>query len=110
MRFLPVCLDLHAGVVTLVGSGELARNKLWQRGKALRVTTVTAQQAAIAESIDWSGLADVRTTVVVYMGLAAAKSVRDGPALLVVGEVVAHSTPWLIAKAKRARETVRDAA
>jgi uroporphyrin-III C-methyltransferase/precorrin-2 dehydrogenase/sirohydrochlorin ferrochelatase len=28
--------------------------------------------------VDWSGLADPATTVVVYMGLAAATSVRDG--------------------------------
>ena len=28
MRFLPVFLDLHAGPVLLVGSGELARAKL----------------------------------------------------------------------------------
>jgi len=87
--------------------------------------------------IDWSGLADRQTTAVVYMGLAAAASVRDGlieagrdgatpaavlargtrpdahaalgrldelaalaatagegPAILVIGEVVARANCW----------------
>jgi uroporphyrin-III C-methyltransferase/precorrin-2 dehydrogenase/sirohydrochlorin ferrochelatase len=32
----------------------------------------------VAAAIDWSGLADRQTTVVVYMGLATAAAVRDG--------------------------------
>ena len=98
---------------------------------------------------DWSGLADPHTTVVVYMGLAAAPAVRDGliaagrdprtpvavlargtrpdaasvtgrlealetlaaqvgegPALIVVGDVVAHSDPWLAALAARAPQEI----
>jgi uroporphyrin-III C-methyltransferase/precorrin-2 dehydrogenase/sirohydrochlorin ferrochelatase len=141
------------GITAALGCAAEAGLPLTLRGAASRVTFVTAQQAAFAKSIDWTGLAASGTTVVVYMGLAAAKSVRDGligaghspstplailvrgthpdsrssvgrldelpelaaavgdgPALLVVGEVVAHSTPWLVAKAARAREAVRDAA
>jgi uroporphyrin-III C-methyltransferase/precorrin-2 dehydrogenase/sirohydrochlorin ferrochelatase len=98
---------------------------------------VTAALAEDAEAVDWAPLADRNTTVVVYMGLASATTVRDGliaagrdaatpaavlargtrpdaqavvgrldaletlaadvgegPAILVIGDVVARSAPW----------------
>jgi len=107
------------------------------RNEASRLTFITAQRAAETAAIDWSGLADEDTTLVVYMGLTSAGAVRDGlmaagrsastpaavlgrgtrndaqtmvgrleqlpelaaaagdgPALLVIGEVVRRSTPW----------------
>jgi uroporphyrin-III C-methyltransferase / precorrin-2 dehydrogenase / sirohydrochlorin ferrochelatase len=107
------------------------------RNEATRLSFVTAHRADEAAAIDWTGLADAQTTVVVYMGLTSAAAVRDGliaagrdpatpaavlargtrpdaqaavgqldelsalaaaagegPALLVIGEVVARSTPW----------------
>ena len=39
---------------------------------------MTAHRAEEASAIDWSGVADPETTVVVYMGLASAAAVRDG--------------------------------
>ena len=107
------------------------------RRKALRITFLTAHKASDADMVDWSALTDRQMTVVVYMGVTAAPSVRDGllaagraadtpvgafarvtrpdaqaavgtldqlpdlvaqvdggPALLIIGDVVAHSAPW----------------
>ena len=112
---------------------------------------ITAERAQDAASIDWSGLADRQTTVVVYMGLASAAAVRDGliaagrdgatpaavlargtrpdsqaavgrldqlaalaaevgegPAILVIGEVVARCGPWRAAQSDAS--TAREAA
>jgi uroporphyrin-III C-methyltransferase/precorrin-2 dehydrogenase/sirohydrochlorin ferrochelatase len=107
------------------------------RGEALRISFLTAHKASDAECVDWSSLTDLKMTVVVYMGMSAAPSVRagllaagrspdtpvgvfarvslpdakaavgrldeltalvgrvdGGPAILVIGDVVAHSAPW----------------
>jgi uroporphyrin-III C-methyltransferase/precorrin-2 dehydrogenase/sirohydrochlorin ferrochelatase len=107
------------------------------RNEALRITFLTAHKARDAESVDWSVLTDEKMTVVVYMGMTAAPSVRagllaagrsaqtpvgvfarvtrpdaqaavgtlgelpdligtidGGPAILIIGDVVAHSAPW----------------
>ena len=128
-----------------LGCAAEAGLPLTLRSKATRLCLVTAHLAADAQATDWSGVADSRTTVVVYMGLAAATAVRDGliaagrdpctpvavlargtrpdaasvagrldalealaaqvgegPALIVVGDVVAHSDPWLAALAAHA--------
>ena len=47
-----------------------------QRGVA--AVLITAHRAEEAAEVDWSGLGDPQTTVVVYMGLASAAAVRDG--------------------------------
>ena len=107
------------------------------RHEALRITLLTAHKARDAETVDWSTLTDEKMTVVVYMGMTAAPSVRSGllaagrspktpvgvfarvtrpdaqavvgtldelpdlvgkidggPAVLIIGDVVAHSAPW----------------
>jgi uroporphyrin-III C-methyltransferase/precorrin-2 dehydrogenase/sirohydrochlorin ferrochelatase len=130
------------GITAALGCAAEAGLPLTLRNAAARLCLVTAQRADQALETDWSGLADPHTTVVVYMGLAAASAVRDGliaagrdprtpvavlargtrpdaasvtgslqaletlaaqvgegPALIVVGEVVAHSDPWLAARA-----------
>ena len=130
------------GITAALGCAAEAGLPLTLRSAATRLCLITAQRADQALETDWSGLADPYTTVVVYMGLAAASAVRDGliaagrdprtpvavlargtrpdaasvtgslpaletlaaqvgegPALLVVGEVVAHSDPWLAARA-----------
>jgi uroporphyrin-III C-methyltransferase/precorrin-2 dehydrogenase/sirohydrochlorin ferrochelatase len=130
------------GITAALGCAAEAGLPLTLRNAATRLCLVTAQRADQAVATDWSGLADRDTTVVVYMGLAAASAVRDGliaagrdpqtpvavlargtrpdavsvtgclealatlaadvgdgPALIVVGEVVAHSDPWLAARA-----------
>jgi len=130
------------GITAALGCAAEAGLPLTLRNAATRLCLITAQRADQALATDWSGLADPHTTVVVYMGLAAASAVRDGliaagrdprtpvavlargtrpdaagvtgclealatlaaqvgegPALIVVGEVVAHSDPWLAARA-----------
>jgi uroporphyrin-III C-methyltransferase/precorrin-2 dehydrogenase/sirohydrochlorin ferrochelatase len=107
------------------------------RHEALRITFLTAHKAEDADTVDWSTLTDDKMTVVVYMGMTAAASVRTGllaagrspqtpvgvfaratrpdaqaavgildelpdlveqvdggPAILIIGDVVAHSAPW----------------
>jgi uroporphyrin-III C-methyltransferase / precorrin-2 dehydrogenase / sirohydrochlorin ferrochelatase len=121
------------GVTAALGCAAEAGLPLTFREEASRLTFIT----------DWSGLADPQTTVVVYMGLSAAATVRDGliaagrdpktpvavlargtrpdvksvvgqleniaalaaqagegPALLVIGQVVARSDIWRTAIAQ----------
>jgi uroporphyrin-III C-methyltransferase/precorrin-2 dehydrogenase/sirohydrochlorin ferrochelatase len=125
------------GITAALGCAAEAELPLTYRNEATRLSFVTAHRADEAAGVDWSNLADKETTVVVYMGLAAAAAVRDGlttagrdpatpaavlargtrpdsravvgrlddlpklaasagegPALLVIGDVVAHSKPW----------------
>jgi uroporphyrin-III C-methyltransferase/precorrin-2 dehydrogenase/sirohydrochlorin ferrochelatase len=125
------------GITAALGCAAEAELPLTLRNEATRLSFVTAHRADEAAGVDWSGLSDKETTVVVYMGLASAAAVRDGlvnagrdpatpaavlargtrpdsravvgrladlpklaaaagdgPALLVVGDVVAHSKPW----------------
>jgi uroporphyrin-III C-methyltransferase/precorrin-2 dehydrogenase/sirohydrochlorin ferrochelatase len=125
------------GITAALGCAAELGLPLTFRNEATRLSFVTAHRADEAAAIDWSGLADAQTTVVVYMGLASAAAVRDGlvaagrdpatpaavlargtrpdaqaavgrldalsalaaaagegPALLVIGEVVARSTRW----------------
>jgi uroporphyrin-III C-methyltransferase / precorrin-2 dehydrogenase / sirohydrochlorin ferrochelatase len=126
------------GITAALGCAAEAGIPLTYREEASRLTFITAYRATEAAATDWSGLADPQTTVVVYMGLSAAATVRDGliaagrdpktpaavlargtradaksvvgtlddiaslaaragagPALLVIGQVVARSDVWL---------------
>jgi uroporphyrin-III C-methyltransferase/precorrin-2 dehydrogenase/sirohydrochlorin ferrochelatase len=125
------------GITAALGCAAEAELPLTYRNEATKLSFITAHRADEAAGIDWSKVSDKETTVVVYMGLAAAAAVRDGltkagrdpqtpaavlargtrpdsravvgrlddlpklaaaagegPALLVIGEVVAHSKPW----------------
>jgi uroporphyrin-III C-methyltransferase/precorrin-2 dehydrogenase/sirohydrochlorin ferrochelatase len=125
------------GITAALGCAAEIGLPLTFRNEATRLSFVTAHRADEAAAVDWSGLADAATTVVVYMGLASAAAVRDGliqagrdpatpaavlargtrpdakaavgrlndlpslatsagdgPALLVIGDVVARSTAW----------------
>jgi uroporphyrin-III C-methyltransferase/precorrin-2 dehydrogenase/sirohydrochlorin ferrochelatase len=129
------------GITAALGCAAEAGLPLTFRNEASRLTLITAQRTDEAAAIDWSGLADPQSTVVVYMGLASAAAVRDGmlgagrdpatpaavlargtrpdsqaavgrldalgelaaevgdgPAILVIGEVVARSMPWRAAE------------
>ena len=131
------------GVTAALGCAAEAGLPLTYREEASRLTFITAYRAAEAAATDWSGLADPQTTIVVYMGLSAAATVRDGliaagrdpktpvavlargtrldsksvvgqlediaalaaqagegPALLVIGQVVARSDIWRAAIAQ----------
>ena len=135
------------GITAALGCAAEVGLPLTFRKEASRLSFVTASTAEGAQAVDWSGLSDPHTTVVVYMGLSSAASVRaglidagrdpqtpaavlargtrpdakalvgrlnelpalaaaagDGPALLVIGDVVAHSEPWHAAQIRQIEE------
>ena len=137
LRAAGVPVVVVPGVTAALGCAAEAGLPLTFRNEAGKLAFITAQRAEEAAAIDWSGLTDRQTTVVVYMGLASAAAVRDGliaagrdretpaavlargtrpdsqaavgrldglsalasevgegPAILVIGEVVARSIPW----------------
>jgi uroporphyrin-III C-methyltransferase/precorrin-2 dehydrogenase/sirohydrochlorin ferrochelatase len=132
-----IAVTIVPGITAALGCAAEAGLPLTFRKEATRLTFVTANVAEGADSVDWSSLADPRSTLVVYMGLssaavvqkgligagrdratpvavlargtrpdsktatgrlenlqALAASVGEGPALLVVGDAVAHSSVW----------------
>jgi len=139
-RAVPATLIFVLGfALVFAGLGAAAQFEvpLTFRHEALRITFLTAHKARDAETVDWSTLTDEKMTVVVYMGMTAAPSVRagllaagrspqtpvgvfarvtrpdaqaavgtldrlpglieqidSGPAILIIGDVVAHSAPW----------------
>jgi uroporphyrin-III C-methyltransferase/precorrin-2 dehydrogenase/sirohydrochlorin ferrochelatase len=66
------------GITAALGCAAEIGLPLTFRNEATRLSFVTAHRADEVSAIDWSGLADPQTTVVVYMGLASAGAVRDG--------------------------------
>jgi uroporphyrin-III C-methyltransferase/precorrin-2 dehydrogenase/sirohydrochlorin ferrochelatase len=137
LRAAGVAYSVVPGITAGIGGAAQFEVPLTFRREALRITFLTAHKAADAEAVDWSTLTDTRMTVVVYMGMTAAPSVREGllaagrsprtpvgvfarvtrpdaqaavgtldrlpelvdeidggPALLIIGDVVAHSAPW----------------
>jgi uroporphyrin-III C-methyltransferase / precorrin-2 dehydrogenase / sirohydrochlorin ferrochelatase len=137
LRTEGIPVEVVPGVTAALGCAAEIGLPLTFRNEADRLIFITAQHADAADATDWSGLADARTTVVVYMGRETAGAVRsgliaagrdaatpvailsrgtrpdarsivgrlddlarlaaqagDGPALLVIGEVVARSQPW----------------
>jgi len=138
LRRAGVAYAVVPGITAALGAAAQFEVPLTFRNEALRITFLTAHKARDAETVDWSALTDEKMTVVVYMGMTAAVSVRAGllaagrapqtpvgvfaratlpdaqaavgildelpdlvrrvdrgPAILVIGDVVAHSAPWL---------------
>jgi uroporphyrin-III C-methyltransferase/precorrin-2 dehydrogenase/sirohydrochlorin ferrochelatase len=137
LREAGVAYSVVPGITAGLGAAAQFEVPLTFRHEALRITFLTAHKAKDAETVDWSTLTDERMTVVVYMGMTAAPSVRagllsagrspqtpvgvfarvtrpdaqatvgtldelpalvekidGGPAILIIGDVVAHSAPW----------------
>lgn len=137
LRAAGVACVVVPGITAALGAAAESEVPLTFRQQALRVTFLTAHNAADAAAIDWSAQADPTATVVVYMGVSAASSIRagliaagrlgatpvgvfarvtrpdakavvgvldelpalaaqvdQGPAVLIVGDVVAQSAPW----------------
>jgi len=137
LREAGVAYSVVPGITAGLGAAAQFEVPLTFRHEALRITFLTAHKAKDAESVDWSTLTDEKMTVVVYMGMTAAPSVRagllaagrspqtpvgvfarvtrtdaqaavgtldelpalvrqidGGPAILIIGDVVAHSAPW----------------
>ena len=137
MREAGVAYSAVPGITAGLGAAAQFEVPLTFRHEALRITFLTAHKAKDADAVDWSVLTDEKMTVVVYMGMTAAQSVRagllaagrspqtpvgvlarvtrpdaqaavgtlnelpslvekidGGPAVLIIGDVVAHSAPW----------------
>jgi uroporphyrin-III C-methyltransferase/precorrin-2 dehydrogenase/sirohydrochlorin ferrochelatase len=140
-RAAGVPISIIPGISSALGCAAEAELPLTFRNVATKLTFITAHRADSGE-VDWKGLADPETTLVIYMGLANAASIRDGlakagrdpatpaavlsratwedsrsvagrldalpalaarvgegPALIVIGEVVRYSAPWRAAAA-----------
>jgi uroporphyrin-III C-methyltransferase/precorrin-2 dehydrogenase/sirohydrochlorin ferrochelatase len=136
LRQANVAYSIVPGITAGLGAAAQFEVPLTFRNEALRVTFLTAHKARDAEAVDWSTLTDIAMTIVVYMGMTAALSVRagllaagrspqtpvgvfaratrqdaaaaigtldelpdlvekvaGGPAILIIGDVVAHSAP-----------------
>jgi uroporphyrin-III C-methyltransferase / precorrin-2 dehydrogenase / sirohydrochlorin ferrochelatase len=137
LRRAGVAYAVVPGITAALGAAAQFEVPLTYRHEARRITFLTAHKAKDAEAVDWSTLTDTSMTVVVYMGMTAASSVRagllaagrspqtpvgvfgrvtrpdaqaavgsleqlpdlvqrleGGPAILIIGDVVAHSAPW----------------
>jgi uroporphyrin-III C-methyltransferase/precorrin-2 dehydrogenase/sirohydrochlorin ferrochelatase len=137
LRQAGIAYSVIPGITAGLGVAAQFEVPLTLRHEALRITFLTAHKAKDAEAVDWSTLTDEKMTVVVYMGMTAAPSVRagllaagrsphtpvgvfaratrpdaqtavgtldelpdliqkidGGPAILIIGDVVAHSAPW----------------
>lgn len=137
LREAGVAYAVIPGITAGVGAAAESEVPLTYRQQATRITFLTAHKARDAETVDWRALTDTKMTVVVYMGITAAQSIREGllaagrsprtpvgvfaratrpdakavvgtleqlpdlvtqvetgPAILIIGDVVAHSAPW----------------
>ncbi|MEH2510813.1 uroporphyrin-III C-methyltransferase/precorrin-2 dehydrogenase/sirohydrochlorin ferrochelatase [Nitrobacteraceae bacterium AZCC 1564] len=137
LREANIAYAVVPGITAGLGAAAASEVPLTFRKKALRITFLTAHKAEDAGSVDWSALTDTKMTVVVYMGITAAPTIRDGllaagrspetpvgvfarvtrpdaksvvgvlndlpaltkqvetgPAILIIGDVVAQSAPW----------------
>ncbi|MFZ5733231.1 MAG: siroheme synthase CysG [Pseudomonadota bacterium] len=137
LREADVAYTVIPGITAGWGAAAESEVPLTFRHQALRITLLTAHKARDAETVDWSSLTDTKMTVVVYMGITAAATIREGllaagrspqtpvgvfaratrpdaksvvgtldqlpalaaqvengPAILIIGDVVKHSAPW----------------
>src|SRR5262249_33618795 len=78
LRAARVPVVVVPGITAALGCPGGVGLPLTLRNAAGKLAFITAQRAEDAGSIDWAGLVDPQTTVVVYMGLASAAAVRDG--------------------------------
>ena len=78
LRQAGVAYSVVPGITAGLGVAAQFEVPLTLRHEALRITFLTAHKAEDADSVDWSTLTDDKMTVVVYMGMTAASSVRAG--------------------------------
>jgi uroporphyrin-III C-methyltransferase/precorrin-2 dehydrogenase/sirohydrochlorin ferrochelatase len=153
VRAAGVAYSVVPGITAGLGAAAQFEAPLTFRHEALRITFLTAHKAKDAETVDWSVLTDKKMTIVVYMGMTAAPSVRagllaagrspqtpvgifarvtrpdaqavvgtlenlpalvekidGGPAILIIGDVVAHSAPWRQSNVNQVLSKLLDAA
>ncbi len=78
LRAAGVPYSIVPGITAGLGGAADFEVPLTYRHEATRITFLTAHEARDAEAVDWSALTDTRMTVVVYMGVSAAATVRAG--------------------------------
>jgi uroporphyrin-III C-methyltransferase/precorrin-2 dehydrogenase/sirohydrochlorin ferrochelatase len=78
LRQAGVAYSVVPGISAAFAAAAQFEVPLTFRHEALRITFLTAHKASDAEAVDWSALTDEKMTIVVYMGMAAAASVRAG--------------------------------
>jgi uroporphyrin-III C-methyltransferase/precorrin-2 dehydrogenase/sirohydrochlorin ferrochelatase len=78
LRVAGISYTIVPGITAGIGGAAHFEVPLTFRHEALRITFLTAHKARDAETVDWSTLTDTKMTVVVYMGMTAAPSVRAG--------------------------------
>src|SRR5258707_3158202 len=76
LRAAGIAYSVIPGITAGLGASAQFEVPLTFRNEALRITFLTAHKAEDAEAVDWSALTDAKMTVVVYMGMTAAPSVR----------------------------------
>ena len=141
LRAAGISYAVVPGITAGIGAAAQFEVPLTFRQEALRITFLTAHKATDAGQVDWSVLTDSKMTIVIYMGMTAAPTIREGllaagraaqtpvgvfaratrpdaqsavgtldnlpslvaqidggPAILIIGDVVAHSAPWRVAE------------
>jgi len=78
LREAGIRVSVVPGITAALGCAAEAELPLTFRGEATRLVLTTAHGADGDAAVDWSGLNDPAATLAIYMGLAAAASVRDG--------------------------------
>jgi uroporphyrin-III C-methyltransferase/precorrin-2 dehydrogenase/sirohydrochlorin ferrochelatase len=78
LRRAGIAYSVIPGITAALGAAAQFEVPLTFRHQALRVTFLTAHKASDAAAVDWSTLTDEKMTIVVYMGMTAAPSVRAG--------------------------------
>jgi uroporphyrin-III C-methyltransferase/precorrin-2 dehydrogenase/sirohydrochlorin ferrochelatase len=78
LRDAGITVVVVPGVTAALGRAAEAGLPLSFRNEATEVAFVAAQHAEAAAETDWSKFTDPKTTLVVYMGVGKAASVRDG--------------------------------
>jgi uroporphyrin-III C-methyltransferase/precorrin-2 dehydrogenase/sirohydrochlorin ferrochelatase len=78
LRDAGVAYSVIPGITAGLGAASQFEVPLTFRHEALRITFLTAHKARDAETVDWSVLTDKKMTVVVYMGMTAAPTIRAG--------------------------------
>jgi uroporphyrin-III C-methyltransferase / precorrin-2 dehydrogenase / sirohydrochlorin ferrochelatase len=78
LREAGVVHSVIPGITAGLGAAAQFEVPLTYRHEALRITFLTAHKAKDAQAVDWSNLTDTKMTIVVYMGMTAAPSVRTG--------------------------------
>ena len=78
LRAAGVAYAVIPGITAGLGAAAESEVPLTYRQEALRITFLTAHKAEDAGNVDWSALTDTKMTVVVYMGMTAAPTIREG--------------------------------